>query len=67
MFMPVIPGDYLECAMSQTIMTLGQLLQYKLHGFVQLDLFPEELEHEKQKQVTIDWYRMIQIEEDKLD
>jgi hypothetical protein len=65
--MPVIPGDYLENIMSQTVMTLGQLLHYKLYGFVQLDLFPEELEHEKQKQVTIDWYRLIQMEEDKLD
>jgi hypothetical protein len=36
--------------MTQTIMTIGQLLQYKKFGAVQLDLFPEELEHAKREQ-----------------
>ena len=27
-----------------TPLTLGQMLHYKLYGFVQLDLFPKELE-----------------------
>jgi len=27
-----------------TSLTLGQMLHYKLYGFVQLDLFPRELE-----------------------
>jgi hypothetical protein len=48
--------------MTQTIMTLGQLLQYKLHGFIQLDLFPEELEHAKNEQYYIDWLAITNME-----
>jgi hypothetical protein len=33
-----------ESIMAQTNLTLAQLFQWKLNGFVQLDLFPEELE-----------------------
>jgi hypothetical protein len=36
--------------MSQTVLTLAQLFQWKLNGFVQLDLFPEELEQAKREQ-----------------
>jgi hypothetical protein len=36
--------------MAQTILTLGQLIHWKLNGFVQLDLFPEELEQAKREQ-----------------
>lgn len=51
--------------MTQTVMTLGQLFQYKINGFVQLDLFPEELEQAKREQPMIDWYLMINLEEEK--
>jgi hypothetical protein len=39
-----------ESIMSQTVLTLAQLFQWKLNGFVQLDLFPEELEQAKREQ-----------------
>ena len=51
--------------MSQTVMTLDQLIQYKYTGFIQLDLFPEELEQAKHEQYTIDWYSLVNLEEEK--
>ena len=36
--------------MAQTILTLGQLIEWKLNGFIQLDLFPEKLEQAKREQ-----------------
>lgn len=53
--------------MSQTIMTLGQLLQYKLYGSVQLDLFPEELQHAKNEQYYIDWLAITNMEGERND
>jgi hypothetical protein len=41
--------------MAQTILTLGQLIHWKLNGFVQLDLFPEELEQAKHEQDYMVW------------
>jgi hypothetical protein len=41
--------------MSQTVLThseLIHLIQWKLNGFIQLDLFPEELEQAKREQIT---------------
>ena len=53
--------------MSQTIMTLGQLFQYKINGFVQLDLFPEELDQAKNEQYYEDWLAIVEMEEGKND
>ena len=51
----------------QTILTLSQLIQWKLNGFVQLDLFPEELEQAKREQSYAQeeaaWIRYIDREE----
>jgi len=55
----------MESIMTQTVMTLGQLIQYKYTGFIQLDLFPEELEQAKHEQYTIDWYSLVNLEEEK--
>lgn len=36
--------------MTQTVLTLQQLLDYKRDGFIQFDLFPEELEHARHEE-----------------
>ena len=36
--------------MTQTVFTLQQLLDYKRDGFIQFDLFPEELEHARHEE-----------------
>ena len=41
--LPGLRPPFLEIIMD-TSLTLGQMLHYKLYGFVQLDLFPRELE-----------------------
>ena len=51
--------------MAQTVLTLGQMIEWKLNGFIQLDLFPEELEQAKHEQYTIDWYSLVNLEEEK--
>ena len=51
--------------MSQTVMTMDQLIQYRYTGFIQLDLFPEELEQAKHEQYAIDWYSLVNLEEEK--
>lgn len=63
--MPVSSGIHWRKAMTQTVMTLGQLFQYKINGFVQLDLFPEELEQAKNEQYYEDWLAIVAIEEGK--
>jgi hypothetical protein len=40
----------MEAIMAQTNLPLAQLFQWKLNGFIQLDLFPEELEQAKREQ-----------------
>ena len=47
--------------MAQTILTLGQLIHWKLNGFVQLDLFPEELEQAKHEQDYMVWEANIDL------
>ena len=47
--------------MAQTILTLGQLIHWKLNGFVQLDLFPEELERAKHEQDYMVWEANIDL------
>ena len=49
----------------QTILTLSQMMEWKLNGFVQLDLFPEELEHAKREQdyVVQFWSNLMTREE----
>ena len=47
----------------QTILTLSQMIEWKLNGFVQLDLFPEELEHAKREQDYVVWSDLINREE----
>jgi len=53
--------------MAQTILTTKQMLQWKLNGFVQLDLFPEELEQAQREQSYAQeeaaWIRYIDREE----
>ena len=49
--------------MAQTILTLGQLIEWKLNGFVQLDLFPEELEQAKREQFDSAWVAHLDREE----
>ena len=49
--------------MSQTVLTLGQLIQWKLNGFIQLDLFPEELEQAQRERDYIVWSDLINKEE----
>ena len=56
--------------MSQTILThseLIHLIQWKLNGFVQLDLFPEELKQAKREQSYTQeeaaWIRYIDRQE----
>ncbi len=49
--------------MSQTILTLGQMIEWKLNGFIQLDLFPEELEQAKREQDYAVWSDLINKEE----
>ena len=49
--------------MSQTILTLGQMIEWKLNGFIQLDLFPEELEQAKREQDYAVWADLINREE----
>ena len=53
--------------MSQTVLTLAQLFQWKLNGFIQLDLFPEELEQAKSEQSYAQeetaWIRYIDRQE----
>ena len=39
----------------QTVLTLSQLIQWKLNGFIQLDLFPEELEQAQREQDYAVW------------
>ena len=55
--------------MSQTVLTLGQLIEWKLNGFIQLDLFPEELEQAKREQSYAQeeaaWIRYIDREEER--
>jgi hypothetical protein len=54
-----------EAIMAQTNLTLEQLFQWKLNGFVQLDLFPEELEQAKREQSYAEaaWIRYIDRQE----
>ena len=56
--------------MAQTVLThseLIHLIQWKLNGFVQLDLFPEELEQAKREQSYTQeeaaWIRYIDRQE----
>mgnify|MGYP006899576202 FL=1 len=52
--------------MSQTVLThseLIHLIQWKLNGFIQLDLFPEELEQAKREQDYAVWSDLINREE----
>ena len=53
--------------MAQTNLTLEQLFQWKLNGFVQLDLFPEELKQAKREQSYAQeetaWIRYIDRQE----
>lgn len=49
--------------MTQTILTLGQMIEWKLNGFIQLDLFPEELEQAKREQDYVVWSDLINREE----
>jgi hypothetical protein len=52
--------------MAQTVLThseLIHLIQWKLNGFVQLDLFPEELEQAKREQDYAVWADLINREE----
>ena len=49
--------------MAQTNLTLAQLFQCKLNGFIQLDLFPEELEQAKREQDYAVWSDLINREE----
>jgi len=53
--------------MAQTIFTLSQILEWKLNGFIQLDLFPEELEQARREQSYAQeeaaWIRYIDREE----
>jgi hypothetical protein len=41
--------------MTQTIFTMQQLLDYKRDGFIQFDMFPEELEHARQERSLKAW------------
>jgi hypothetical protein len=50
--------------MTQTILTLGQLIHWKLNGFVQLDLFPEELEQAKHEQDYMVWEAIDLLDKD---
>jgi hypothetical protein len=56
-----------EAIMAQTNLTLEQLFQWKLNGFVQLDLFPEELKQAKREQSYAQeetaWIRYIDRQE----
>ena len=49
--------------MAQTTLTLSQLIDWKLNGFIQLDLFPEELEQAKREQDYAVWADLINREE----
>ena len=49
--------------MAQTTLTLSQLIDWKLNGFIQLDLFPEELEQAKREQDYAVWSDLINKEE----
>jgi hypothetical protein len=52
--------------MSQTVLThseLIHLIQWKLNGFIQLDLFPEELEQAQREQDYAVWADLINKEE----
>ena len=56
--------------MAQTVLThseLIHLIQWKLNGFIQLDLFPEELEQAKREQSYTQeeaaWIRYIDRQE----
>jgi hypothetical protein len=51
--------------MTQTVLTLSQMMEWKLNGFVQLDLFPEELEQAKREQdyVVQFWSNLMNREE----
>ena len=53
----------MEAIMAQTVLTLGQMIEWKLNGFIQLDLFPEELEQAKREQDYIVWSDLINREE----
>jgi hypothetical protein len=56
----------MEAIMAQTVLThseLIHLIQWKLNGFVQLDLFPEELEQAKREQDYAVWADLINREE----
>jgi hypothetical protein len=41
--------------MTQTVITLQQLMDYKRDGFIQFDLFPEELEDARREQMLKAW------------
>jgi hypothetical protein len=53
----------MEAIMAQTTLTLSQLIDWKLNGFIQLDLFPEELEQAKREQDYAVWADLINREE----
>jgi hypothetical protein len=56
----------MEAIMAQTVLThseLIHLIQWKLNGFIQLDLFPEELEQAKREQDYAVWSDLINKEE----
>jgi len=61
----------MEAIMAQTILTIQQLLEWKLNGFVQLDLFPEELEQAKREkfdaQEEAAWIRYIDREVQRIE
>ena len=47
----------------QTVLTLSQLIQWKLNGYIQLDLFPEELEQANRENDYVVWSDLINKEE----
>ena len=53
--------------MPQTILTHSQMVDWKVDGFVQLDLFPEELEEATRKADLIYWSNYVNLKELELD
>ena len=47
----------------QTVLTFSQFIQWKLNGFIQLDLFPEELEQAKREVDYAVWSNLVNKEE----
>ena len=47
----------------QTVLTLSQFIQWKLNGFIQLDLFPEELEQANRELDYAVWSNLVNKEE----